>query len=534
MKSRNHHLDFLPKFNISLPCIFIIIINVFIIQITTIASNPDSFQSDQLPEVKYVHHRQLFSSFPAPADASFNSLIIDPSFHFESPKLKNAYIALQAWKRAIISDPKKVTHNWVGPDVCNYTGVFCAPSPDCFSQQTVAGIDVNHYNLAGHLPDELGLLFDLALFHVNSNRFCGVVPRTFTNLELLYELDLSNNRFSGEFPCHILKLPGLNYLDIRFNEFEGKLPKELFEKDNLDAIFVNDNKFASRLPDNIGNSRVSVMVLANNEFSGCVPVGMGKMSETLNEIILSNNSFRSCLPDDIGKLKNVTVFDVSGNEIMGTLPENMKGMTSIEKLNVGRNFLSGNVTETLCSLPRLEKFIYEYNYFTGESPVCLELAGFADRKNCLRERPDQKSTILCKGFLSRPVNCTAFQCISSPPLPPPPPPPLPPCQKTKPSTPPPPPPPPPPQSSPPPPPPPPPRPSLPPPPPSPQSPSSPPPPPPLPCKQLPSPPPPQALPGFPPPPPIESPCPCSPASNTSETKDNRITHIDASFPPPPF
>ncbi|OMO54657.1 leucine-rich repeat extensin-like protein 6 [Corchorus capsularis] len=71
------------------------------------------------------------------------------------------------------SDPNGFTKNWYGPKVCNYTGVFCAPAPDDPYITTVAGIDLNGANIAGYLPEKLGLLTDLALFHINSNRFCG-------------------------------------------------------------------------------------------------------------------------------------------------------------------------------------------------------------------------------------------------------------------------------------------------------------------------------------------------------------------------
>ncbi|KAJ4873627.1 Leucine-rich repeat extensin-like protein 4 [Raphanus sativus] len=191
------------------------------------------------------------------------NVTVDPSLVFENPRLRSAYIALQAWKQAILSDPNNITLNWIGSNVCNYTGVFCSRAPDNRRIRTVAGIDLNHADIAGYLPEELGLLTDLALFHVNTNRFCGTVPRKFKHLKLLFELDLSNNRFAGKFPGVVLDLPSLKFLDLRFNEFEGTVPKELFSKP-LDAIFINHNRFRFELPDNFGDSPVSVVVLANN------------------------------------------------------------------------------------------------------------------------------------------------------------------------------------------------------------------------------------------------------------------------------
>lgn len=153
---------------------------------------------------------------------------LDPSLTFPNDRLRLAYIALQAWKRAIFSDPKNITGDWVGTDVCGYSGVFCAGSVLDPNVTVVAGIDLNHGDIAGYLPDELKLLEDLALFHINSNRFCGTVPKKIHTMKLLFEFDISNNRFVGKFPHVVLKLPSLKFLDLRFNEFEGKVSFGIF------------------------------------------------------------------------------------------------------------------------------------------------------------------------------------------------------------------------------------------------------------------------------------------------------------------
>ncbi|KAI4333947.1 hypothetical protein L6164_018695 [Bauhinia variegata] len=119
--------------------------------------------------------------------------------HPLNPRLYRSFLAFQAWKRAIDSDPYNFTHTWVGHSVCNYTGVYCSPAQDDPKVTVVTGIDLNFADLAGFLPEEIGLLSDLALPHLNSNRFCGILPTTLKSLTHLYELDLSNNRFVGPF-----------------------------------------------------------------------------------------------------------------------------------------------------------------------------------------------------------------------------------------------------------------------------------------------------------------------------------------------
>lgn len=355
---------------------------------------------------------------------------INPSSHQSlpplNPRLTKAYIALQAWKQTFTSDPKNTTLNWYGPNVCNYTGIFCAPSLDDPYINTVAGIDINHANIAGSLPEELGLLTDIALFHINSNRFYGSLPHSFNHLHLLHELDISNNQFSGTFPEVVLCIPSLKYLDIRYNNFQGNVPKGLFDL-KLDALFINNNKFKFSLPENFGKMPASVVVFANNDIQGCIPSSVAYMKDTINEIIMTNSRMKGCLPNDIGKLDKVTVFDVSFNEFVGELPESISGMKSLEQLNVAHNKFSGVIPESICRLPRLKNLTYSYNYLSGESEICVKLDDKDDTKNCIPHMHFQRSSHGCDAFYEHPVHCTGVGCsfVTLPPPPPscPPPPP---------------------------------------------------------------------------------------------------------------
>jgi hypothetical protein len=368
-------------------------------------------------------------SLVSQGEAAELAVSVDPSWRFPSQRLRDAYLALQTWKQqAIFSDPRGFTADWVGPGVCNYTGVFCAPLPRGVpgaGELSVAGVDLNHGDIAGYLPTELGLLADLSLLHLNSNRFCGLVPATLRRLRLLVELDLSNNRLVGPFPAVVLDLPALKFLDLRFNDFEGAIPPELFDRP-LDAIFLNHNRLRSPLPDNLGNSPASVIVLADNSFGGCLPASIGNMSGTLNEILLINDGLDSCVPPEVGLLREVTVFDVSFNSLVGPLPQQVAGMRKVEQLDVAHNRLSGSVPEAICDLPRLKNLTIAYNFFTGEPPSCARVVPRGgDTKNCLPSRPAQRTPQQCAAFYSQPpVDCASFQCkpfVPVPPLPPPPP-----------------------------------------------------------------------------------------------------------------
>ncbi|KAI3962479.1 hypothetical protein MKW92_020199 [Papaver armeniacum] len=305
-----------------------------------------------------------------------------------NPRLQSAFKAIQKWKKLITADPKNFTSNWNGPDVCNYNGVFCAPAPDNSHIDTVASIDLNEQNIAGALPEELGLLTDLAIFHINSNQFS----------ESYLKLDISNNLFAGKFPKVVLSMPALKYLDIRFNNFEGSVPSKLFDM-QLDAIFINNNNFQFSMPANFANSTASAIVLANNHIDGCLPSNIEKMAGTLNEMIVSNNGLSSCLPPEIGKLVNLTILDVGFNSLIGPLPKTMGNLKNLEILNVAHNELSGDIPPTICSLRNLETFTYSNNNFGGEPQNCSNLNKNGNRQNripnpnMLPQRPDKRFSL---------------------------------------------------------------------------------------------------------------------------------------------
>ncbi|KAG0589842.1 hypothetical protein KC19_1G052900 [Ceratodon purpureus] len=330
-----------------------------------------------------------------------------------------AYRALQAWKKAITEDPEHILDTWVGPDVCNYTGVFCSPpeDPELAHLEVVAGIDLNGADLKGCLVPELGLLREISLFHLNSNRFFGTVPETFKYMKTLFELDLSNNKFSGTFPDVVLEIPNLEFLDIRFNKFYGKLPRELFAKP-LDAIFLNNNNFDGELPDSFGHSNSSAIVLANNNLHGNIPKSISNLKDTLQEIVALNNNFHGTLPSNIGDLENVHLFDYSDNRIGGGLPSSIKDMSALETFVMSKNRLSGRVTAQLCSLDHLSSVILDDNYFNGVDPSCARLGDIISLKgNCL-PGSGQKSSATCAAFYPASPKSSPPRPVSSPPPPP--------------------------------------------------------------------------------------------------------------------
>ncbi|KAJ6675866.1 LEUCINE-RICH REPEAT EXTENSIN-LIKE PROTEIN 3-RELATED [Salix viminalis] len=250
---------------------------------------------------------------------------------FSDQRLASVYPIIQKFKSLITSDPLGITKTWVGSDICSYKGFFCDSPPDNKSATAVASVDFNGFHLAAPTLDGfLDQLPDVALFHANSNSFSGTISPNIARLPYLYELDISNNLFS--------------------------VPPQIFTQ-NLDVLFINNNNFMTTLPDNLGNTHIRYLTLANNKFTGPIPSDIFKVFSSLSEVLLLNNQITGCLPYEVGLLKEATVFDAGNNRLTGPLPFALSCLEKVEQLNFAGNQLFGMVPEVACELVKLTNFL---------------------------------------------------------------------------------------------------------------------------------------------------------------------------------
>ncbi|XP_027368156.1 uncharacterized protein At4g06744-like [Abrus precatorius] len=328
---------------------------------------------------------------------------------FADQRLEVVYPVIQRFKSIITSDPLGVTKSWVGSDICSYKGFYCDAPPDNNSAIALASIDLNGFQLsAATLDGFIDKLPDIALFHANSNNFGGTISPQIAKLPYLYELDVSNNQLSGPFPMAVVGMSTLTFLDIRFNFFSGAVPPQIFTQ-NLEVLFINNNIFTQGLPDNLGNTHILLLTLANNKLMGPIPRSLPKALSTLTEVLLLNNQLTGCLPYEIGFLEEATVFDIGNNQLTGPLPFSLSCLEKVELLNLASNLLYGMVPEVVCArLVNLVNFSLSDNYFTHVGPICRMLIqrGVLDvRNNCIPDLPFQRSVIECANFFATPRLC---------------------------------------------------------------------------------------------------------------------------------
>jgi len=100
-------------------------------------------------------------------------------------------------------------------------------------------------NLSGNIPPEIGSLVNLNNLELRGNQLIGSIPPEIGNLSDLSALALAGNQLSGTIPPELGSMPTLGGLDLSSNQLIGSIPPE------------------------IGSSSLALLIINNNQLSGC-------------------------------------------------------------------------------------------------------------------------------------------------------------------------------------------------------------------------------------------------------------------------
>ena len=93
--------------------------------------------------------------------------------------------------------------------------------------QGLTRLELGNNLLAGPIPSQLGRLTKLKELWLDSNQLTGEIPPELGQLTKLERLFLNSNRLTGEIPPALGQLTRLIHLDLAFNKLSGPLPEEL-------------------------------------------------------------------------------------------------------------------------------------------------------------------------------------------------------------------------------------------------------------------------------------------------------------------
>ena len=123
------------------------------------------------------------------------------------------------------------------------------------------------------------------------------------------------------------------------------------------------------------------VTLANNNLTGLIPSAIFNSSK-IEVINLYMNNFSGHLPSSIGHwLPNLEVLYLWGNILEGIIPSSISNASMLTKLELDSNCFSGTIPNTLGNLWYLENLILENNFLARE-PSSLELSFLSSLTNC--------------------------------------------------------------------------------------------------------------------------------------------------------
>ena len=186
----------------------------------------------------------------------------------------------------------------------------------------VTHLRLDHNQLRGPIPPELGRLADLEWLDLHQNQLRGTIPLELSRLSNLHTLWLGGNQLAGKIPRELGNLSQLTYLGLDENQLTGAIPAELGNLSSLRSLGLVDNLLSGEIPSWIGSLRnLEALGLAENRLRGSIPTAVAHLAH-LNWLTLSDNQLQGTIPPELGNLPHLTIMYIGGsNHFTGCVPE---------------------------------------------------------------------------------------------------------------------------------------------------------------------------------------------------------------------
>ncbi|AES74944.1 putative protein kinase RLK-Pelle-LRR-XV family [Medicago truncatula] len=238
-------------------------------------------------------------------------------------------------------------------------------------------------SLFGKFPSLISEFTELRVLSLPFNGLEGFIPKEIWNMEKLEVLDLEGNLIGGSIPLSFQGLRKLRVLNLGFNKIVGILPSVLGGIDSLEVLNLAANGLNGSVPGFVGKLRG--VYLSFNQFSGVIPVEIGKNCGKLEHLDLSGNLLVQEIPISLGNCGGLKTLLLYSNLLEEDIPAEFGKLKSLEVLDVSRNTLSGHIPRELGNCTELSVVVLsnlfnpvgdvefvalndELNYFEGSMP----------------------------------------------------------------------------------------------------------------------------------------------------------------------
>ncbi|KAM3317432.1 hypothetical protein ACQJBY_035230 [Aegilops geniculata] len=177
----------------------------------------------------------------------------------------------------------------------------------------------------------------------NSANFCSWEGVTCSHRRpaRVVALRLNGTGLAGELSSVIGNLTFLRMLNLSFNSLHGDIPASLGRLRRLQRLYLGENSFSGTIPANLSSCvSMTIMGLDNNKLGGPIAAELGEKLTSLVVISLANNSFTGLIPVSLANLSHLRYLDLSRNHLVGSIPLGLGSLQNMEKFMLAENNLS--------------------------------------------------------------------------------------------------------------------------------------------------------------------------------------------------